>query len=130
MQMAIKDAGIKPEDIDYINAHGTSTPLNDKNETASIKSVFGDHAKEVSINSTKSMVGHSLGAAAGMEAIVCCKTINTGIIHPTTNQTSPDPDCDLNFTPNTAVKKEVTYALNNSLGFGGHNGVLIFKKYQ
>ncbi len=130
MQMAIKDAGIQPEDIDYINAHGTSTPLNDKNETASIKSVFGDHAKEVSINSTKSMVGHSLGAAAGMEAIVCCKTINTGIIHPTTNQTSPDPACDLNFTPNTAVKKEVTYALNNSLGFGGHNGVLIFKKYQ
>ncbi len=129
MQMAIKDAGIQPEDIDYINAHGTSTQLNDKNETTAIKTVFGEHAYKLSVNSTKSMVGHTLGAAAGVEAIVCCKTINTGTIHPTINLTTPDPDCDLNYTPLKAVQKEVNYALSNSLGFGGHNGVIIIKKY-
>jgi 3-oxoacyl-[acyl-carrier-protein] synthase II len=130
MQMALKDAGIQPEEVDYINAHGTSTPLNDKNETASIKTVFGDYSYKININSTKSMVGHTLGAAAGIEAIVCCKTIQSGIIHPTVNAMVPDEDCDLNYTPNIAVHKPVNIALSNSLGFGGHNGVIIFKKYE
>ncbi|RLC52430.1 MAG: beta-ketoacyl-[acyl-carrier-protein] synthase II [Candidatus Cloacimonadota bacterium] len=126
---AIKDAGIKPEDIDYVNAHGTSTPLNDKNETAMYKTVFGDYAYKVKINSTKSMIGHTLGAAAGIEAIVCCKTIESGIIHPTINQEVPDPECDLDYVPNKAINHEVKIALSNSLGFGGHNSVLIFKKF-
>ncbi len=130
MKMAIEDADIKPEIIEYVNAHGTSTPLNDKNETTSLKTVFGDHAYKLKINSTKSMVGHTLGAAAGIEAIACCKTIETGRIHPTINQEVPDPECDLDYVPDKAIEKEVNYALSNSLGFGGHNGVLIFKKFN
>ena len=129
MLMAIQDAGLKPKDIDYINAHGTSTPLNDKGETISIKNVFGDYAYQVKINSTKSMVGHMLGAAAGIEAIVCIKSIETGIIHPTINLTHPDPECDLDYTPNQAVKHIVNIALSNSLGFGGHNSAIIIKRY-
>ncbi len=129
IQMAINDAGIKPEEIDYINAHGTSTPLNDPTETVAIKTVLGDHARKVKISSTKSMTGHTLGAAAGIEAIVCCKSITTGKLHPTINYDNPDPDCDLNYIPNKAIEHEVTYALSNSLGFGGHNGVVIFKKF-
>jgi len=129
MQMAINDAGIKPEEIDYINAHGTSTPLNDPNETAAIKTVLGKHARVVKISSTKSMTGHTLGAAAGIEAIVCCKSITTGKLHPTINYENPDPACDLDYIPNKAIEKEVKYALSNSLGFGGHNGVVIFKKF-
>lgn len=128
MKMAIKDADIKPSEIDYINAHGTSTPLNDKSETTSFKTVFGDYARKIRINSTKSMTGHLLGAAAGLEAIVCCKTIVTNQIHPTINQIVPDPECDLNYVPNKSIEKNVDIALSNSLGFGGHNGVLIFKK--
>ncbi|MCD4650183.1 MAG: beta-ketoacyl-ACP synthase II [Candidatus Cloacimonetes bacterium] len=130
MAIAIKDAGITPADVDYINAHGTSTPLNDKNETAAIRTIFGEYAYTINISSSKSMTGHTLGAAAGIEAIVCCKTIESGVIHPTINQTSPDPDCDLNYTPNTAVKKQVRYAISNSLGFGGHNGVIVLKKFE
>jgi 3-oxoacyl-[acyl-carrier-protein] synthase II len=130
IQMALKDAGMKPEDIQYINAHGTSTPLNDKGETLSIKNVFGDYAYKVKINSTKSMVGHMLGAAAGIEAIVCIKTIETGWIHPTINLTTPDPDCDLDYTPGQAVQMQVNAALSNSLGFGGHNSAIIIKRYS
>jgi 3-oxoacyl-[acyl-carrier-protein] synthase II len=129
MNMALQDAGLKPEMIDYVNAHGTSTPLNDKIETASIKNVFGEHAYKLKINSTKSMVGHTLGAAAGIEAIVCCKSIQTQQIHPTINLENPDPDCDLDYTISGKYDLEISYALSNSLGFGGHNGVIIFKKY-
>ncbi|MBN1326619.1 MAG: beta-ketoacyl-ACP synthase II [Candidatus Cloacimonetes bacterium] len=125
---ALDDAGLKPEEIDYINAHGTSTPLNDKNETYSIKNVFGPYSRKVKISSTKSMVGHTLGAAAGIEAIACCKTIQTGQLHPTINYEFPDPECDLDYIPNKAISMNVNYVLSNSLGFGGHNAVLIFKK--
>lgn len=127
---AIKDAGLTPNDIDYINAHGTSTPLNDKGETRSIKSAFGARAYQIKINSTKSMVGHMLGAAAGIEAIACIQSIATGIIHPTMNLVNPDPDCDLDYTPACAVKQEVNAALSNSLGFGGHNGAVIITRYR
>ena len=127
--MAIKDAGMQPEEIDYINAHGTSTPLNDKGETMSIKTAFGDYAYKVKVNSTKSMVGHMLGAAAGIEAIVCVKSIETGIIHPTINLSNPDPNCDLDYTAHNAVKHEVNAALSNSLGFGGHNSAIIIKRF-
>ncbi|MDD4223905.1 MAG: beta-ketoacyl-ACP synthase II [Candidatus Cloacimonetes bacterium] len=126
---AIADAGLQPADIQYVNAHGTSTPLNDKGETISLKNCFGDHAHKLKINSTKSMVGHMLGAAAGIEAIVCVKTIETGILHPTINLTHPDPDCDLDYVPNSAQKLEVTNALSNSLGFGGHNSAIVIRKY-
>ena len=129
MQMAIDDAGITAKDVQYVNAHGTSTPLNDKNETSAIKTVFGDNAGKVIINSTKSMVGHALGAAAAIEAIVCIKSILTGTIHPTINFETPDPDCDLNYNHNKITHCDIEYALSNSLGFGGHNGVLVFKKY-
>ena len=128
--VAIKDAGLTPDDIDYINAHGTSTPLNDKGETQSIKTAFGDRAYKLKINSTKSMVGHMLGAAAGVEAIVCIKSIETGIIHPTMNLTNPDPECDLDYTVGCAVKQEVNAALSNSLGFGGHNSALVITRYK
>ncbi len=130
MVNAIKDAGIQPQDVDYINAHGTSTPLNDKNEVMSMKTVFGKHAYELKINSTKSMVGHTLGAAAGIEAVVCCKSVQTGKVHPTINLTHPDPECDLDFVSKGAEDFKVNIALSNSLGFGGHNGVLIFRKYD
>jgi 3-oxoacyl-[acyl-carrier-protein] synthase II len=130
MKMAIDDAKLNPDDIDYINAHGTSTPLNDKNETISIKTVFGDHAYKLKINSTKSMVGHVLGAAAAIEGIACCKSILTSILHPTINLEYPDPDCDLDYVPNEAIEYPVKYALSNSLGFGGHNGVIVFKKFE
>lgn len=129
MRMAIQDAGLEPGNIQYINAHGTSTPLNDKGETISIKKCFGDHAHSLKINSTKSMVGHMLGAAAALEAIVCVKSIETGILHPTINQTHPDPDCDLDYVPNQMQKLEVENALSNSLGFGGHNSAIVIKRY-
>ena len=130
MAMAIKDAGITPSEVQYVNAHGTSTPLNDKNESISIKTVFGDYAKKIVINSTKSMIGHSLGAAAGIEAFVCVKSIAEGKVHPTINFETPDPDCDLNYSHNKVTECDIEYALSNSLGFGGHNGVIVFKKYR
>jgi len=130
MKMALDDAGLDPEDVDYINTHGTSTPLNDVNETKSIKSVFGDHAYKLKVNSTKSMVGHTLGAAAGIEAVVCCKSIETGKVHATINLTNPDPECDLDYVAHTSQDYPVKIVMSNSLGFGGHNGVLIFKKYD
>jgi 3-oxoacyl-[acyl-carrier-protein] synthase II len=130
MNQAIGDAGIKPEDIDYINAHGTSTKLNDKIETESIKKSLGPHAKKVMISSTKSMTGHPLGAAGGIEFVVCCLVIKEGIIPPTINYENPDPDCDLDYVPNTARKHAVEVCLSNSLGFGGHNATLIVSKLK
>lgn len=130
MIMAMKDAGMQPEEIQYINAHGTSTPLNDKGETLSIKKAFGDYAYKLKISSTKSMVGHMLGAAAGIEAITCVKTVDTGWIHPTMNIFTPDPECDLDYVPNKAIQYDVNAALSNSLGFGGHNSAIIIKKYS
>ncbi len=127
MKMALKDAGIQPSEIDYINAHGTSTSLNDKNETKAIKDVFGDAAKDINISSTKSMTGHLLGAAGAIELVACTMAIQNGKVPPTTNYDTPDPECDLNYTPNQAVDREIKYAMSNSFGFGGHNAVLIIK---
>ncbi len=130
MKIAIADAGLTPEDVQYINAHGTSTPYNDKYETAAIKTVFGDHAYKVAVSSTKSMTGHLLGAAGGIEAIFTALSIRDGIIPPTIHIETPDPECDLDYVPNEARKADVKAAISNSLGFGGHNATLLFKKYE
>lgn len=130
MRQAIEDAGLAPEQIDYINAHGTSTALNDKYETEAIKTVFGDHAKNVAISSTKSMTGHLLGAAGGVESIVAVKTIQDGQIAPTINYETPDSDCDLDYVTNESREQKVEAVVSNSLGFGGHNVALVFKKYR
>jgi 3-oxoacyl-[acyl-carrier-protein] synthase II len=130
MQIALKTANLRPGQIDYINAHGTSTDLNDKIETAAIKKVFGDAARSVAISSTKSMTGHMLGAAGAVECIASVMAIRDGIIPPTTNYEDPDPDCDLNYTPNTAVKRNVRFAMSNSFGFGGHNACLLLGSYE
>jgi 3-oxoacyl-[acyl-carrier-protein] synthase II len=130
MKKAIKDAGLNSEDIDYINAHGTSTLLNDKIETMVIKKVFGEHAKKLVASSTKSMTGHLLGAAGAVEIIACIQSINTDKVHPTINQENPDPDCDLDYVPNEARDKVVNAALSNSLGFGGHNAAVVVKKFS
>jgi len=129
MNLAIKDAGLQKEDIDYINAHGTSTPHNDKNETQAIKTLFGDYAYKLHVSSIKSMVGHLLGAAGGVEAIATIKSITDSVIPPTINYEFPDPDCDLNYVPNKAIQKTVNVAISNTFGFGGHNASLLFKKY-
>lgn len=128
MTLAMQEAGLKPSDIDYINAHGTSTGLNDKYETAAVKLAFGDDAKNVKINSTKSMIGHLLGAAGAVEAIVCAKSIQDGLIHKTVGYKVPDEECDLNYCTEGNIQQEVRAALSNSLGFGGHNATLCFKK--
>ena len=130
MQNALRNGGLKPEEIDYINAHGTSTQLNDAMETKAIKSAFGDYAYKVPVSSTKSMTGHLIGCAGAIEPAICIMTILNGIIPPTINYENPDPECDLDFVPNTARTAEVTTALTNSFGFGGHNSVLILKKYS
>ena len=130
MRIAIEDAGLTPEDIQYINAHGTSTPYNDKYETAAIKEVFGDYAYKVAVSSTKSMTGHLLGAAGGIEAIFTALSIRDGIIPPTIHIETPDPECDLDYVPNEARKADVKAAISNSLGFGGHNATILFKKYE
>ncbi|MBD3316238.1 MAG: beta-ketoacyl-ACP synthase II [Chitinivibrionales bacterium] len=130
MRMALKSAELSPERIGYINAHGTSTPLNDKYESAAIAKVFGDHTDNLAISSTKSMTGHLLGASGGFEIIATTLAIRNGIIPPTINYEDPDPECPLNYTPNEAVEKRVTYAMSNSFGFGGHNAALIIKKYE
>jgi 3-oxoacyl-[acyl-carrier-protein] synthase II len=129
-QLQEEKAGLQPSDIDYINAHGTSTGYNDKFETMAIKEVFGDHAQKVAISSTKSMTGHLLGAAGGVEAIFSVKAIQDGILPPTINYQTPDEECDLDYIPNKARKQEVKAVLSNSLGFGGHNATIIFKKYE
>ena len=130
MRDAMKEAGVQPEEIDYINAHGTGTHHNDLFETRAIKAAFGDAAKKVKINSTKSMIGHLLGAAGGVEAVVCVKSIEEGYIHPTVGTTNPGEGCDLDYVINGAVEQEVNVAISNSLGFGGHNASLLVKKYE
>jgi len=130
MRMAIRDAGIEAADIDYINAHGTSTPVGDKSEIAAIKTVFGEHASSVMVNSTKSMTGHLLGAAGGLEAIISALVIGHGVVPPTINVDNQDPECDLDVVPNEARQAKVDIAMSNSFGFGGHNATLILKRYE
>jgi len=130
MAHAIQDARLKPEDIDYINAHGTSTDLNDKFETMAIKKAFGDHAYKLAVSSNKSMIGHMLGAAGGVEAVATAMTLKEQIIPPTVNYETPDPECDLDYVPNEARRARVRAALSNSLGFGGHNATIVLKTYE
>jgi 3-oxoacyl-[acyl-carrier-protein] synthase II len=129
MRMAIRDAGLKPEEIDHINAHGTSTPLNDATETQAVKAIFGEHAKKVPISATKSMTGHLLGAAGSTEAIFTILSLRDGILPPTINYEEPDPECDLDYVPNVARRKPIQVAMSNAFGFGGTNATLILKKY-
>jgi 3-oxoacyl-(acyl-carrier-protein) synthase len=130
MKLALLDAGLTPESIQYINAHGTSTPLNDKLETTAVKTVFGDHVRKLVLGSTKSMTGHLLGAAGGIEFIVCSLSIRDSIIPPTINYEFPDEECDVDCAPNKARRQEVIVALSNSLGFGGHNTTLVVRKFE
>jgi 3-oxoacyl-[acyl-carrier-protein] synthase II len=130
MQRALKDADATPSQVEYVNAHGTSTALNDKTETKAIKAVFGDHAKKLAISSTKSMTGHLLGAAGVAELVATILCIQNKLAHPTINYDTPDPECDLDYIPNQARPMKIDYALTNSFGFGGTNGCLIFKKYE
>lgn len=130
MKLALKDAQMAPGDIDYINAHGTSTKFNDKNETAAIKAVFADHAKKLAVSSIKSMIGHALGAAGGIEAAISALVIDRGVLPPTINQVTPDPECDLDYVPNQAREAKVDTVLSNSFGFGGTNAALILKRYR
>ena len=129
MQMAVRQAGIRPDQVDYINAHGTSTPYNDKLETLAIKRLFGDHAYKMAISSTKSMTGHLLGAAGGLEAGITALAVKHQMIPPTVNYETPDPECDLDYVPNTKRAAKIEYALSNSFGFGGTNGALLFKRF-
>jgi 3-oxoacyl-[acyl-carrier-protein] synthase II len=128
MELALKSAGLRPEDVDYVNAHGTSTPANDRLETLAIKSVFGEHARRLAVSSTKSMTGHMFGAAGALEALACVKALETGWLPPTINYEHPDPECDLDYVPNVARERRIDVALTNSLGFGGHNCTLILGK--
>ena len=130
MKEALVDAGVEPADVDYINAHGTSTELNDKSETMAIKKTFGEDAYRVPISSTKSMIGHSFGAAGAIESVACLKTIETGWIHPTINYNDPDPDCDLDYVPNEKRQADVDVVLTNSFGFGGQNACLVYKRFE
>jgi len=129
IQLALKSAGVAPAEVQYVNAHGTSTSANDKNETQAVATVFGEHASQLNISSTKSMIGHLLGASGAVEVIATALTCRDGVIHPTINQIVADPDCFLNYTPNTAVKRDVNVAVSNSFGFGGHNVCLVVKKF-
>jgi 3-oxoacyl-[acyl-carrier-protein] synthase II len=130
MEQALSDADIAPEEVDYINAHGTSTPLNDRTETIAIRTVFGPHADQIAVSSTKSMIGHLIGAAGAVEAIACVKSLETGWVHPTINYETPDPECDLDYVPNQARMLEPKVILSNSFGFGGHNGCLILRRWE
>lgn len=130
LERVLSDAGVSPEEVDYINAHGTSTPYNDKFETAAIRKVFGPAADKLMVSSTKGMTGHLLGAAGAVEAAVCAKTIQEGVVAPTVNYEHPDPDCDLDYVPNVAREADVNIAISTNLGFGGHNGALLFRKFR
>jgi len=130
MRMAIRKAGIDPSEVDYINAHGTSTPINDPTESLAVRTVFGDHAKTLAMSSTKSMTGHLLGAAGGLEAGITALAVRHQIAPPTINLDHPDPACDLDYVANAARKMKIRYALSNSFGFGGTNGTLLLKKYE
>jgi len=130
IRLALDKAGIHPDEVQYVNAHGTSTPLNDRSETQAIKMVFGEHAYRLAISSTKSMLGHLIGAAGAVEAIAVIKTLTDGIIHPTINYRVPDPDCDLDYVPNVARRANVRVAISNSFGFGGHNAVTVFRRWE
>lgn len=130
MRMALRGGGVNPEQVNYINAHGTSTPFNDLYETMAIKTVFGDHAKKMMVSSTKSMTGHLLGAAGGIEAVFCCLAMEKSVVPPTINYVEPDPECDLDYVPNTARDAKLEYTMSNSFGFGGTNASLLFKKIQ
>jgi 3-oxoacyl-[acyl-carrier-protein] synthase II len=130
MQATLDDAAVNPDQVDYVNAHGTSTPAGDRIETAAIKSVFGDHARALAVSSTKSMMGHLLGAAGGVEAAICSLALRDGVVPPTINYQTPDPECDLDYVPNTARDASLEYTLSNSFGFGGTNAALLFRRYQ
>lgn len=130
MQAAMRDAGIEPTDVDYINAHGTSTEFNDRIESLAVKKVFGEYAYKLPMSSIKSMTGHLLGAAGGVEAVACVKTLQDGMLPPTINYDNPDPECDLDYVPNKARKQDVSTVMSNSFGFGGHNASLVFRKYE
>jgi 3-oxoacyl-[acyl-carrier-protein] synthase II len=130
MSAALRDAGLDPGDVGYINAHGTSTPYNDRFETLAIKRVFGEHARRLAVSSTKSMTGHLLGAAGGVESIATVLSLHHGLLPPTINYETPDPDCDLDYVPNQARKQDIEVALNNAFGFGGTNATLAFRKFR
>jgi 3-oxoacyl-[acyl-carrier-protein] synthase II len=130
MRMALRDAELDLTEVDHINAHGTSTPMNDKNETAAVRNLFGEHARKISLTSNKSMTGHLLGAAGGVEAIASVLAIRDGVIPPTINLMNPDPECDLDYTPNVKREREVRVAMSNSLGFGGHNTSIVFRRFE
>jgi len=130
IEQALSDAGLAPKEIDYINAHGTSTPLNDRIETLAIRAAFGPHAERLAVSSTKSMIGHLLGAAGAVEAVACVKSLETGWVHPTINYETPDPECDLDYVPNQAKQLEPRVILSNSFGFGGHNSCVIFRRWE
>jgi 3-oxoacyl-(acyl-carrier-protein) synthase len=130
MRAALDSSGVAPEEVDYVNAHGTSTPYNDAAETLAIKTVFGAHAYEMAVSSIKSMIGHLFGAAGAIEALASALTIHHGVIPPTINYRTPDPECDLDYVPNEARKADVRVALSNSMGLGGHNGCVILKRYE
>ncbi|HEY3079152.1 MAG TPA: beta-ketoacyl-[acyl-carrier-protein] synthase II, partial [Chloroflexota bacterium] len=129
MRRAIRSAGIQPRDVAYVNAHGTGTPLNDRLETLALKRVFGDHARDLVVSSTKSMTGHMGGAAGALEAMVCVKSIVDGAVPPTINLEVPDPDCDLDYVPGSARRVPVEVAMSNSFGLGGHNSCVVFRRY-
>jgi 3-oxoacyl-[acyl-carrier-protein] synthase II len=129
MHAALRDAGMTPSDVDYINAHGTSTPLNDQYETEAIKSVFGEHSSRLAVSSTKSMTGHLLGATGGVEAIFTAKALETGILPPTINLDQPDPACDLDYVPHSARRRDIQIAMSNTFGFGGVNASILLKKF-
>jgi 3-oxoacyl-[acyl-carrier-protein] synthase II len=130
MSLALADAGISPDEVDYINAHGTSTKVNDRVETLACKKIFGERAYKIPISSTKSVMGHLIAAAGSVEAIVCLKAMQDGIVPPTINQTEPDPECDLDYVPNKARRHDVRVAMSNSFGFGGQNISLVFRRYD
>jgi 3-oxoacyl-[acyl-carrier-protein] synthase II len=130
MRLALEDAGLEPAELDYINAHGTSTPPNDPAETAAIKTVFGEAAYRIPVSSTKSMTGHLMGAGGGVEAVACVRALEAGILPPTINLDTPDPECDLDYVPNAARQVPIQTAMSNAFGFGGHNATLVFRRWD